>query len=350
MAITSGAEQLPDLIDGPGWWHMPERLIYPPPSGKAPPARRRNASLHRTAAAQRTLLVCGANGRVGSAFIRLCRERGLDAIPLARENMDIADSDSVDAMLKEYQPWGVVNAAGYVHVDTAESEIDLCLRENTQGSAILAEACAREGSRLLSLSTDLVFNGEKEHPYVESDSIDPLNVYGWSKAEAEHAILSEHPEALVVRTGAFFDPYDGESFLANLLLQLQRGDQVEAACDLAVSPTYLPDMVNGALDLLIDGERGIWHLANKGVATWVELARAAAKLSDLDPEGVIAVPASELGLRARRPSFSALASERGLLLPTLDNALRRFVACRSHAAQMEVTLDESLRFPILASP
>jgi dTDP-4-dehydrorhamnose reductase len=103
---------------------------------------------------------------------------------------------------------------------------------------------------------------------------------------------------------------------------------VRAAADTTVSPTYIPDLVDAVLDLAIDGEHGVWHLANAGTATWADLARAAAQLAGAPAERVIAVARSELPWRAPRPVFSALASARGALLPTLDDALQRYVTTR----------------------
>jgi dTDP-4-dehydrorhamnose reductase len=339
-SITSGAPR-PAAADGPVWWRQPERLIYPAPQRNDLAMAPTRAVHPRTLPSDRKpLLIAGARGRVGRAFLRLCRERGLDAIGIDRERMDIADRSAVESALEYYKPWAVVNAAGYTRVDDAEYEAELCHRENTWGAAILAGSCARSGVRLLSFSTDMVFDGERDAPYTESAPVNPVNVYGRSKAEAEHAVLRENPDALVARTGAFIDPWDRGSFITDLLHQLEAGGTVAAASDLTVSPTYLPDLVNSGLDLLIDGERGIWHLANGGMATWEELGRMAAEMSGLDPNGVVGVPARELGLRAPRPPFSALASERGAILPTLEDALRVFVESResrvgSHESRVE---------------
>jgi dTDP-4-dehydrorhamnose reductase len=101
---------------------------------------------------------------------------------------------------------------------------------------------------------------------------------------------------------------------------------VEAAGDLVVSPTYVPDLVNATLDLLIDGERGLWHLANDGAITWADFARRAAERAGLDASLVIAKPASALGYVASRPRYSVLGSARGRLMPSLESAIARYTA------------------------
>ena len=133
------------------------------------------------------------------------------------------------------------------------------------------------------------------------------------------------PEALVVRTSAFFGPWDEYNFVTLALLALEAGDVFAAADDLVISPTYVPDLVHATLDLLIDGEHGIWHVANEGEVSWAELATAAAELAGADASLIEPVPSELLDFVAPRPPYSVLGSERGQLLPSLENALERYV-------------------------
>jgi dTDP-4-dehydrorhamnose reductase len=222
----------------------------------------------------------------------------------------------------------VVNAAGYLRVDDAEWERDRCHRENTLGPALLAELCAERGIALATVSSDLVFDGRKGSPYVESDPISPVNVYGECKAEAERLVLERLPSALVVRAGAFFGPWDHLNYITVALRAIAAGLPAPAADDAVVSPTYLPDLVDATLDLLIDGASGVWHLANAGALTWAELARQAAVAAGLDPSLVDARPTDTFGFAAPRPLYTALASERAWILPTVENAICRYVAAR----------------------
>ena len=212
-----------------------------------------------------------------------------------------------------------------MRVDDAERERDLCWRENAVGPAILAGACARREIGLLTFSSDLVFDGAAQSPYVESDVSAPLCVYGRSKAEMEARVLDVLPSALVVRTSAFFGPWDEHNFVTIALRNLATRRAFMAASDATVSPTYIPDLVHASLDLLIDEERGIWHLANPGAVTWAELARLAANLAALDASFIEARPTRDLNLAAPRPMYSVLSSERGWLLPPLENALSRYL-------------------------
>jgi len=199
------------------------------------------------------------------------------------------------------------------------------MRENTLGPTILSLACIRHSLRFMTFSTDLVFDGTKGQPYVESDPVNPLGVYGRSKAEAEQRVLDADPQALVIRTSAFFGPWDQHNFVTQALNALDNGLPFQAARDMVVAPTYVPDLVNVSLDLLIDRERGVWHLTNAEALSWAELARRACAAAGVDAGRLEEVSMESCGYAARRPEFSALSSERGLLLPSLDDALRRYV-------------------------
>lgn len=321
------------LLDVPGWWHRPSRLLFPAFS-----CENQQPKTHWAAAriamqnpkSVRPLAIVGATGTLGQAFARLCDLRGIPYRLLKRQEMDITDPVSVREVLQELNPWAVVNAAGYVRVDDAEREPDACLRVNTEGPAILATACAERNVPLLTFSSDLVFDGLGSIPYVESDAVAPLNVYGRSKALAEERVLKAHPNALTIRTSAFFGPWDEYNFVTIALRCLSAGQTFTAAEDAIVSPTYVPDLVNTSLDLLIDGECGLWHLANNSAIAWSDLAILAAKKAGITTGYVAALPMRELNLAAVRPSYSVLGSDRGVLLPCLDRALSRYLYERQY--------------------
>jgi dTDP-4-dehydrorhamnose reductase len=323
--LARGEEHDHPVLDAPGWWRRLARLCYPPVNRRPHGVSTALQGISMKGKSTRPLLITGATGTLGRAFARICEVRGLSYHLLSRSEMDIADSASVEQALSEYEPWAIVNAAGYVRVDDAERESDRCLRENAVGPKVLAEACASRGVKLVAFSSDLVFDGRSSSPYVESGVVAPLNVYGLSKAEMEREVLSTHPSALVIRTSAFFGPWDEYNFVTVSLRSLTSGQRFRAADDAVVSPTYVPDLVHGALDLLIDGEDGVWHLSNVGVTTWADFARRAAGMAGLDAGLIEACSTRSLGFAAQRPLYSVLASERGTLLPTLDDALARYV-------------------------
>jgi dTDP-4-dehydrorhamnose reductase len=316
------------VLDGPGQWRRGDRFSWAP--FRCCPytlADRKHPRRQPPRSDPRRVMIIGARGTLGRAFARLCTARGLAYDVLGRRDVDIATPDSVKAALARHQPWAVINAAGFVRVDAAaddDAAEERCRRENTVGPAVLADACAANGRiPLVNFSSDLVFDGRKQAPYVESDIVNPLNVYGNTKAEAEQA-LARYDESLVVRTSAFFGPWDEHNFITLALRTIARGEPFLAADDVVVSPTYVPDLATTTLDLLIDGETGVWHLANAGAVTWAELAREAARRARLDSGLVRGVPAEQLGWRARRPRYSVLGSIRGTLMPSLTDALTAY--------------------------
>ena len=140
----------------------------------------------------------------------------------------------------------------------------------------------------------------------------------------------------MVRTSAFFGPWDIYNFVTLALKTLTTGGRFVASTDITVSPTYVPDLVNVCLDLLIDKEAGIWHLTNGEPITWLGLALKAAEKAGIDPGNLEGRTRDKLSYTAIRPFYSALSSERGILLPTLDDGLDRYIESRRTQATMEL--------------
>jgi dTDP-4-dehydrorhamnose reductase len=265
----------------------------------------------------RKLLVTGATGTLGRAFARICEHRGLPFCVTSRAELNLADPASISAAIAHYRPWAVINAAGYVRVADAEDEPEACLAANATGAEFLAVACAASGIPLVTFSSDLVFDGKKGGAYHEEDPTCPTCVYGSSKASAEQRVLAAADQALIVRTSAFFGPWDRYNFAWATLAALARGEAVRASRDVVVSPTYVPDLCHATLDLLIDGEQGIWHLANDGAVSWHEFARRLAEGAGYDPALVLPVK----GVAGN----TTLGSSRGMPMRPLDQSIDAFL-------------------------
>lgn len=322
--LAGGGTPEHPLLDMPGWWHRPDRLFVKE-EGRGNEVIADATTPPPSAGSQRVLAIIGARGTLGNAFARLCDRRGILYRLLTRQEIDITDPASVEAALAELHPWAVVNAAGYVRVDDAERFPEECRRVNADGPAILAKACDRHSLPLLTFSSDLVFDGTRATPYKENNAVAPLNVYGRTKAEAEARVLEALPSSLIIRTSAFFGPWDEYNFLTVALRQLAAGETFVAAEDAVVSPTYVPDLVNASLDLLIDGEFGVWHVANCGAIAWDQLARQVAEMAGVKTGRVEGRRMCDLGFTAKRPRYSVLGSDRGVLLPHLGSAIDRYL-------------------------
>jgi dTDP-4-dehydrorhamnose reductase len=311
--LAAGGPVEHPAVAGIPWWRRPLRL------GEA------NTLRPRSSPAAPTILIVGASGTLGRAFYRICDSRGLSCRLVGREEMDIADPLGVDAVIRRIDPWAVINAAGYVRVDDAERNVEACRRANVTGPVNLAAACRRQGLRLVTFSSDLVFDGNAARPYVEGDPPRPLNVYGVTKAEAEARVPELLPDALLIRTSAFFGPWDDYNFLSCLFRALDRRTAFFAPTDSTISPTYVPDLVHTSLDLLIDGESGLWHLVNEGAISWFDFAQAAAEQSGRAIDLIVPAKTRQVWGPAVRPRYSALSTNRAQLLRPLDRALDAFL-------------------------
>jgi dTDP-4-dehydrorhamnose reductase len=297
------------LLDLPGWWKRPGRSH----------ARRRFETLPRDCSQLRPLLITGATGTLGQAFARICAHRGLAHVLTSRAELDICDEASIAAAIERFKPWAIINTAGFVRTWEAEERSEECFRANVTGPELLAKACKLAGIPMVTFSSDLVFDGKLGRSYVEPDRPQPMCEYGRSKAEAEARLLKVGADTLIVRTSAFFGPWDRYNFLFNTVERLRRGEEVVASDQSVVSPTFVPDLVHATLDLLLDEESGLWHLTNQGAISWHELAREVADRAKLDKKLIVAPGSDEL-------SDTSLASKRGALLRPLDRALDDFLS------------------------
>lgn len=326
VAVKSALPSHPALA-GAGWWRRPIRLLHGSVHRRAP-MRDHGPVSH--AATPAPLLICGATGTLGQALARSCRHRDLAHVLTARAELDLNDEASIERALERYQPWAVINAAGWVRVEAAEGDPQACLDANYHGAALLARTSAAAGLPTVSFSSDLVFDGAKGSPYDEADTPCATGVYGTSKVLAEQAIAALAGSHLVVRTAAFFSPDDPYNFAMQRYEALRSGRSVEAAPNRIISPTYVPHLCDAVLDLIIDRETGIWHLSNGSALTWREFASRIATqcgyeatASGEDPHASQAAPLEN----------TALTSCRGSLLPPLDQAIAEFSSTVSRLAR-----------------
>jgi dTDP-4-dehydrorhamnose reductase len=312
-SLANGEKLDHPVLDLPGWWKRPGRTHVRPSFDMLPRSSKRLA---------RPLLITGASGTLGQAFARICAHRGLVHVLTSRADLDITDKSSIAAAIERHKPWAVINAAGFVRTWEADEKLDECLAANAVGPALLGRACKAAGIPLVTFSSDLVFDGKLGRPYVEPDEPAPATAYGRSKAEAEQRLIAIDSDALIIRTSAFFGPWDRHNFLFETIEKLKRGEEVVASDRTFVSPTYVPDVVHAALDLLLDGESGIWHLTNQGAVSWHDLAREAAAAARLDRSAIRLVRPTD----DDNDADTSLSSTRGLLLRPLDQAIDDFVA------------------------
>jgi dTDP-4-dehydrorhamnose reductase len=258
------------------------------------------------------VLVCGANGQLGREIQRTKWPFGFEVYPVAHKELDIADLRAVNQVAEEVQPALIVNAAAYTAVDRAEDEPSRAFAVNTTGVANLAHAAEQCGARLLHISTDYVFDGSKEGWYSETDPVNPLGVYGRSKAEGERSAL-EYPGAIVLRTAWLFGAL-GSNFIVTMLRLARERKIIGVVADQRGCPTAAKDLAAGivqvaqaTLDRAIEGQ--LFHVASPVAATWHELAAAVFRASRNGYHGELrALTTAEYPTRAVRPANSRLDS------------------------------------------
>jgi dTDP-4-dehydrorhamnose reductase len=252
------------------------------------------------------VLITGSAGQLGSDFRRLLPE----ATALDRHQLSITDRHAVMAAVSGHDL--VLNCAAYNAVDAAEKDSGPAMAVNAEGPAILAEACRREGARLVHYSTNYVFDGTLERPYVESDPTGPLGAYARSKVEGEQRVLKTLPDALVVRSAGLFgvtgSAVKGGSFPERMLARARGGQPMRVVADQRLNPTYTYDLAQATLDLVARGVTGVVHLVADGCCTYWELTMEALRLGGVDVQ-VEQATSADFGAAAPRPLNGCLGSE-----------------------------------------
>lgn len=268
-------------------------------------------------------MIVGAGGALGGGLVAASQRRGLHNLPTTRRELDLSGRRAIAAFLDEADPWAVINAAGWARLEAAETDPAGCFAANVEAAVNLAEACAQRGVRFTSFSSDMVFDGRGDRPLREDDLCAPLNVLGRSQASAETRIAALGARTMIIRTAALFSGRPGAGLPVELMAPAGTSGTLAVANDLVCSPTYLPDLAEAVLDMVIDGEIGVWHLANEGVVTWAEFAVRLAHAFRIDSRAFQPAPWQAIRGRAERPVHAPLSSGRGMLLPSLTDALQR---------------------------
>ena len=283
-------------------------------------------SLSNTAARRGggSVLILGASGMLGSACLRTF---GPESTGCDLEDFDLSERPETLEAISRMRPRVIVNCAAATDVDRCETDHDYADRGNSLTATHAAQAAARIGARLLHVSTDFVFSGSKDKPYDENDAPDPLNHYGRSKLTGEESVLTEMPDAMIVRTSWLYG-HGGTHFPGKVLEWASKGGGLSIVEDQAGSPTYADDLAEALHALVERNVSGIYHLGGAGCATRFEWAQAAIALAGLDVE-VIPAPSSDFPSPAPRPAYSCLdcskAARLGVQLPPWREGLARYI-------------------------
>ena len=284
------------------------------------------------------ILITGQHGQV-SRELQL-RLQGLgELIVLGRDQLDLADADQIRQQVRAHRPGLIINAAAHTAVDLAESEPDAAFAINAIAPGILAEEAKALGIPLIHYSTDYVFDGSKPAPYTETDTPNPLGVYGQSKLAGEQAITAVGGEHLILRTSWVYSNH-GKNFLLTMQRLLQEKPQMRIVADQIGAPTWAGSIANSTRALIErwqagePGEWGIYHLTAGGETSWFGFAQAIGEhlreqgkaCAELEP-----IPSSAYPTPAQRPLNSCLDCSRLLQQwhvsqPHWQDALRECLA------------------------
>jgi dTDP-4-dehydrorhamnose reductase len=263
------------------------------------------------------ILVMGKSGQLARSLNDWAVQKNIPMVLAGRPEFNLENAYEVDHIVKTVRPKVIVNAAAYTAVDRAEEEAEQAFRVNRAGAEHLA--CVAEHKRvpLIHVSTDYVFDGAKQTPYVEDDSTAPLNVYGRSKLEGELGVLAFYPAAIVIRSSWIYGPY-GHNFLRTMLRLAQTQSAVKIVDDQRGTPTSSRQLAAGIMRMIerLDSKPstevgGIYHLTNQGETTWygfaVEIFRALSRRGFTVPK-LWPIESCDYPTRAHRPHNSCLNS------------------------------------------
>jgi dTDP-4-dehydrorhamnose reductase len=277
------------------------------------------------------LLITGASGMLGVDVRRAAEEAGHEVAALSRHDLDICDASAVTDALGNVAPEVVINCAAYTNVDGAETEPDRAHEVNATAAGQLAAAAGAQGAWILHVSSDYVFSGAKDTPYLESDSTAPLSVYGNSKLAGERAVARAAPGAhTIVRSAWLFGAY-GPCFPDTMLRLAAQRDELTVVDDQVGCPTFTGHLARALVGLAERPRRplGVVHAAASGECSWfgfaTEIARAASLSTPVRP-----ISTAQFPRPARRPAYSVLRTARsdGLELPDWRAGLSEYLSAR----------------------
>lgn len=274
------------------------------------------------------IFVTGVKGQLGHDVVKELERRGIEAIGVDIDEMDITDADSVNRVIRQTAPDAVIHCAAYTAVDAAEENEELCRKVNAEGPRNIARVCKDLDIKMIQISTDYVFDGQGERPWEPDDACRPKSVYGRTKYEGELAVMEQLEKYFIVRIAWVFG-INGKNFVKTMLNLAKNHDTIRVVNDQFGSPTYTYDLAKLLVDMVLTEKYGIYHATNEGICSWYEYACAIFEEAGVN---VIVVPVTtqEYGAKANRPANSRMSKEKltenGFdRLPDWRDALRRYI-------------------------
>lgn len=274
------------------------------------------------------VFVTGVKGQLGYDVVKELERRGMEAIGVDIEEMDITDAASVEKVIGEAAPDAVIHCAAYTAVDAAEDNVELCRRVNADGPENIAKMCKKLDIPMIQISTDYVFDGMGEQLWQPDDKREPVSVYGQTKYEGELAVQNTLEKYFIVRIAWVFG-VNGKNFVKTMLNLGKTRDKLTVVCDQFGSPTYTYDLAKLLVDMIQTDKYGVYHATNEGFCSWHEFACEIFKQAGMQVE-VAPVTSDQYPTKAKRPFNSRMSKdkleENGFeRLPDWKDALSRYL-------------------------
>jgi dTDP-4-dehydrorhamnose reductase len=256
------------------------------------------------------IALIGANGQLGSDLAQVLQPLH-DLTPLTHADVEVTDTESVEAMMQGGKPDVVLNMAAFHQVDVCEDEVEKTFAVNVYGVRNLALACRAHGAALVHLSTDYVFGGDKarDTPYVESDTPAPINVYGISKLAGEHFVRYILDRYFIFRVSGLYgvagSSGKGGNFVELMLRLAREGKDIRVVDDQRLTPTYTVDLAQQIAAVIETEHCDLYHATSQGNCTWYEFAAEIFRRSGLSPN-LSRAKIGDFGEKATRPAYSVL--------------------------------------------
>lgn len=273
------------------------------------------------------IVVTGSRGQLGQDMVGVLSKTH-EVIGLGRVEMNLEDLGAINGTLAAIAPDVVVHCGAYTKVDLAEDERDRCWSVNVEATRQIAEYVSERRIKMVFISTDYVFDGEKEGPYAEDDPIRPINYYGLTKAQGEKIVRELVPRHIILRISWVFGPH-GDNFVSKIMRAGAVNGKVRVVCDQKGSPTYTRDIAGLVARMISSEIVGTYHATNEGHCTWYEYSKEIFRLASMEVQ-VDPVPASTYPTKAKRPRNSLLCKDKlekaGFgRLPDWQDALQRYL-------------------------
>jgi len=253
------------------------------------------------------VLVTGANGMLGQDLSPILEENGFSVVRTDVNSMDITNVSNVKSVLLKEMPDIVIHCAGYTNVDKAEEDLETVRKINSEGTENLAKICGANNITLVYISTDYVFNGRKNEPYLPNDKTDPINNYGLTKLEGEEAVKKYCSKYFITRTSWLYGIH-GKNFVETML-SLADCPELKVVDDQIGCPTWTVELSNGIIKLLGTNDYGIYHVCGSGLTSWYGFAKEIFAQAGLKVNLKPCVT-EEFPRPAKRPHYSVMQNNR----------------------------------------